>query len=194
MVVFEFLGPVKKGDMMVIAKTRDTHSDDATDPDYSSLPYGFAQRGNFSVDETGTIAQSKTIENMDAACMPDLTTTPNLVGNMNDPGLTVSEWEDNLVTALATAADNSAFAKTVDVFDFSCKELNELNLTGKAFDTANGVTWVDFSNTPEDVFGTTLDASDNSDISAPTRAELCSDVNTSNNIDNVTKCYCPSES
>ena len=183
---FRIFGTGKKGDMMVISKTRDSHSSDGST--------GFAQRGNFTVDETGTIAQDKTIQNMDAACMPDLTTTPNLVGNMNDPGLTVSQWEDNLVTALATAADNSAFAKTDDVFDFSCKELNELNAAGKAFDTTNGVTWVDFSNTPEDVFGTTLDVSDDSDISAPTRAELCSDVNTSNNIDNVTKCYCPSES
>ena len=126
--------------------------------------------------------------------MVDLTTTPNLVGNMNDPSAGVSGWEDNLVTALATAADNSAFAKTDDVFDLSCKQLNELDGTGAAFDTANGVRWVNFSNTPEDVFGTTLSASDDNDISAPTRTELCTNVNESTDVSADTKCYCPSES
>ena len=188
---FKILGTGVKGGMMVIAKTRDDHSSD--DTTYSSLPYGFAQRGHFATGTSDALSQQKTIENLDAACMQDLTDTPNLVGNMNDPGGSVTDWQTNLITAINVSASNS-IDDTTAIFDLSCAELAAMNGTGKAFDTANGVTWVDFSNTPEDVFDTTLSASDDSDISAPTRTEVCTNVNETTNVSADTKCYCPSES
>ena len=58
---FRIFGTGVKGDMMVIAKTRDNYDTD-DDSDYPSLDFGFAQRGNFSADKTGTsltVKQSK---------------------------------------------------------------------------------------------------------------------------------------
>ena len=186
---FRIFGTGVKGDMMVIAKTRDSFSTDT-----ANYTRGFAQRGNFTEDETGTIALSKTIENMDAACMVDLTTTPNLVGNMNDPSAGITGWEDNLLYALnvAGAAVGNELTRSDDLFDKSCAELNTLN--SSAFANSHGVVWVDFSKTPAEVFGTTLSASDDNDIPTPTRAELCTNVNESTDVSADTKCYCPSES
>ena len=184
---FKILGTGVKGGMMVVAKTRDDHSSD--DTTYSSLPNGFAQRGHFATGTSDALSQQKTIENLDAACMPDLTDTPNFVGNMNEGG-SVTDWQTNLITAINVSASN-AIDDTTTVFDLSCAELAAMNGTSKAFDTANGSTWVDFSNAPVDVFGTTIAASDDNDLTAPTAAELCSNVNESTKIDGTTKCYCP---
>ncbi len=185
---FKILGTGVKGGMMVIAKTRDDHSSD--DTTYASLDYGFAQRGHFATGTSDALAQQKTIENLDAACMPDLTDTPNLVANMNDPGGSVTDWRDNLIAAINVSASNT-IDDTTTIFDLSCAELAGMDGSGKAFDIANGTTWVDFSNAPADVFGSTIAASDDSDLTAPTAAELCSNVNETTKIDSNSKCYCP---
>ena len=177
---FKFFGTGKKGDMMVIAKTRNAHSGDSTPT------YGFAQLGHFTGGTTGTAAQAKDISDMDAACLPDLTTTADQKGNIGTaPGSNPSDWEDAIVTALAVA--NGSFTTTTDIFDMSCKDLNEIATAsaGGAFDSDNGVAWVNFNTDPSSVFPTAA-----ADLTAPTKAQLCTNLD-GQNTSGDTKCYCP---
>jgi len=101
---------------------------------------------------------------MDAACLPDLTSTENLKGNIGkQSGSSTTDWEDAIATALATA--NGGFTTSTDIFDISCADLNSYGTGSGPF--SNGVVWVDFASTPSDVFNSTA-----TDLTAPSREQL----------------------
>lgn len=173
---FKIYGTGKKGGMMVISKTRDQHSSDAGE-------YGFAQRGHLTDDGESSAATS--LIGMDAACLRDLTTTANLKGNLNGPGVDVDTWRENIEKAINAGSLNTIDSETDQIFDISCDDLVSANGSGNPFDESNGSSWVDFTASPGDVFG----ASNANDVTAPTEASLCAGLN-SEDIDTTTKCYC----
>ena len=72
---FKIYGVGVKGDMMVIAKSRDGRYD-------SDTTFGFLHGSGFTGGTTGSAAQAKDISDMDAACLVDKTTTENMKGNI----------------------------------------------------------------------------------------------------------------
>ena len=95
---------------------------------------------------------------------------------------------DAIDVALSTA--NSSFDTTTVIFDMSCEEMSQLAVesAGGAFDHANGTNWVNFAADPSTVFPSAA-----SDLTVPTREQLCTNLDGSN-VSADTKCYCPSES
>ena len=183
---YKMFGTGTKTGQLVVAKTRDDYCTDPADP---ATCDGYSIEGHMT---DVTSSGAKSTHGLDAACMLDDTSTPNFVGNLDDGD--VDNWETKLITAINTSSSNS-IDDTTAIFDFSCDELAALNTaggvaSGYAFSSDHSTAWVDFSASPEDVFGTTLDAVDDNDVTAPTREDLCSDVNTEK-IDSVTGCYCP---
>ena len=172
---FKIYGTGYKGGMMVISKTRNKHSSDGGE-------YGFAQRGHLTDDGESSAATS--LIGMDAACLRDLTTTDDLKGNLNAPEVSVDTWRENIETAINAGSLNTIDSATTQIFDISCDDLVNAKNADEPFDTTNSSFWVDFDKPPNDIFDVSA-----SDVTAPTEASLCSNLNPQD-IDTTTKCYC----